>query len=105
MVKQYPHIITITSKTGTRDDEGNWEQSGTTTIVSLKCRFEANAKGAMIVKEDGTQVVFSGIVFLPRVATELKPGSAVEVVNGSTVLSKARILRFSNGQLNARIWL
>lgn len=106
MVKQYPHIMTVKIfSAGSRDDKGNWVQSEENDPMEIPCRFEANAKSAMIVKEDGTQVVYSGTVYMEKQSDTIPPGAIVEVLAGETVLSKGSVLRFSNGQLNARLWL
>lgn len=106
MVKQYPHTITITTyPSGTRDEDGNPLQGTPTTTTATKCRYEPNQKAAMIVKEDGTEVVYSGTVFMPLSSLHISPGATAEVKNGDQVLSNGKVLRFSKGQINMRLWL
>lgn len=105
MVKQYPHILKTTVITGsTQDGNGNWT-GGTPTEVQTPCRFEPNEKSGFIKADDGSQIVYDGIVYLPLPATEIAPGTQVEVLNGATVLSNGSVKRFSSAQLNARVWL
>jgi hypothetical protein len=105
MVKQYPHTVTIKTMTdATQDANGNMVPGVPTDLV-MTGRYEpANGNGT-VEATDGTRINYTGIVYLPLPASSLKPGSPVEVKNGATVLCIGKILRFSLGQLNARIWL
>lgn len=105
MVTQYPHILKTKVINGsTQDSNGDWT-GGTETDVETACRFEPNSKNGFIKADDGSQVVYDGIVYLPLPATEIAPGTTVEVTSGAIVLSKDTVKRFSAGQLNAKVWL
>jgi len=105
MVKQYPHTIVLTIPSGTvKDGNGNYAV-GTPTITSLSGRYEPSSGNGTVEAADGTRINYSGICYLPLPSGSLKPGTPVTVKNGSAVLLQGKILRFSMGQLNARIWL
>lgn len=102
---QYPHIISITTKSGSyQNANGNWVPA-TETTVEKAGRYEPNSTNGMITAADGTRINYDGIVYLPLPQTALAPGAKVVVIKGAAVLLKGTIKRFSEGQLNARIWL
>lgn len=104
MVKQYPHTITVTIKTGSSKVSGNW-QPGTEITTDKNCRYEPNKGNGVIAAADGTQINYDGIVYMPLPQTYLQPGTEVEVKDGATVLLKGTVKQCSIGQLNARLWL
>ena len=105
MVKQYPHTISITTKSGsTKDGNGNWT-SGTDTTVDKAGRYEPRSGNGYINDADGSRIYYDGIVYFPLPQSTLAPGTKVVVKNGAEVLCTSTVKRFSAGQLNARIWL
>jgi hypothetical protein len=105
VVKQYPHILKLISiAESSQDGNGNWIPGGQTE-VERSCRFETNAKGALVATDDGETVVYDGIIYLPLPADQISIGTTVQVLDGATVLSNRSVKKFSRGQLNARIWL
>jgi hypothetical protein len=105
VVKQYPHTLKLTTiGSGTQDSEGNWIPGGSTE-VEKPCRFETNDRGAIVATDDGAEIVYDGIIYLPLPADQIAPGTTVQVLDGVTVLSNRTVKKFSRGQLNARIWL
>lgn len=105
MVKHYPHTLVVThAATSTQDASGNWV-TGVETTTELNCRAEPNKGNAFITAEDGNRINYEWIVFIPLPVTAIKLGSMVTVKNAATVLSQNKVLRFSEGQLNARVWL
>ena len=105
MITQYPHTLKYTTVTGAAQDSSlNWT-SGTPTTVETPCRFEPETRTVIIEAADGKQVQVTGNVFMPLPAISIQPGTAIEVLNGATVLSKGKVQRHSAGQLNQRIWL
>lgn len=105
MVKQYPHTLkqTVVGES-VQDGSGNWVPSAET-ITEKDCRFEPSSGDAFVKLDNGTTVMYDGIVYLPLPAADIAPGTSIEVMNGATVLSKGTVKRFSAGQLNARLWL
>jgi len=105
MIEQYPHIITLTVVTGkTMNANGDWV-GGSTETKDIKCRFEPNSKNGFIVGADGNRIEYDGTVYMPLPVDTIAPGTQAQVKHGATVLSKGSVKRFTEGQLNARLWL
>lgn len=103
MVKQYPHKLTATIVSGsTQDENGNWVP-GTSETKEADCRAEANGRGDIIHLSDGSQYVFAWIVYMPKGATPIPEGA--EVTATSSPAASGQVKRFSQGQLNSRLWL
>jgi len=105
MVRQYPHRLVITTKSGsTQDGNGNW-QPGTETTTEKICRAEPNSRNATVKAEDGTAIQFDFNVYMPLPVDTIAVGTKIEVYSGDELLSTNTVKRFSKGQLNARLWL
>lgn len=102
MVTQYPHTITVKSLSGdsTQDSNGNWVQ-GSESSFEFKGRFETNSRSNFLKAADGSQIVYSGIIYAPFSTPNIALGTNIEVDNGT----KGNVLQFSRGQLNVRIWI
>lgn len=103
MVTQYPHTLTYTSKPNSvKDINGNWS-TGTGTTVTIQCRAEPNTRNAFITVADGSRVVYDYTVYMaPQPAIPL--GASVTIDMGGVTLTNTAKM-FSQGQLNARLWL
>lgn len=105
MVIQYPHVLTATVMApATRDDAGNYVP-GAATNLDATCRAEPNSGGRYVVVADGTQVFFSWMVYLPKGSPAIPEGSHVVITQDGNSIGSGKVLRFSAGQLNCRIWL
>jgi hypothetical protein len=106
MVKQYPHTLILTAVEDTpMDGNGNWI-TGHEVSISLKGRAEPNSKGQMIASQDGTQVLFDWMVYMPLPADEITPGTRIVLKDeDGNQFGEGTIKRYSRGQMNARIWL
>ena len=120
-MKQYPHFLFIHSiPENTQDDNGNWIEA----VVEVQdppvepapewllhsiCREETNGKGATINGIDGSALIFSSTIYLPKSATRIKEGTEVTINEASDNSGferiKKQVLKFEVGQLNCRIWL
>ncbi len=112
-VKQYPHFLymkTMHSETQ-RDNSGNWIQSDEQYMFHCECREEMNSgvKNSSIAAQDGTQIVYSYIIYAPKNTARLNPGTSVLVMEekdiDSVKLVEKQVLRFEAGQLACRIWV
>lgn len=103
MVVQYPHTLTakIISESY-QDDDGNWMPGGVSTR-QITCRAEPNGSGRQIQLADGSLITYSWIVYMPKATQPLPNGIVVAVDSSPSALGK--VLRFSQGQLNSRLWL
>lgn len=105
MVVQYPHTLTakIISESY-QDDDGNWVL-GVDYTRAINCRVEVpiNASGKQVALSDGSVVTCSWVVYMPKGTTPLPNGTLVTV--NCSPGATGRVLRFSQGQLNSRLWL
>ena len=105
MVVQYPHTINVTGPTvSVQDGSGNWVNTAQTDFI-LPCRFEPAGSRGLVPGPDGKLINYNWIVYMPIPALDIKPGFAVRIYDGATLIAKDNVLRYSKGQLNARIWL
>lgn len=85
-----------------QDTEGNWIP-GVPEIKTYICRAEPNGGGRMIFTADQRQIVYSFTVYMPKGSRPIPDGSMIEV--NSSPVCKGKVLRFSEGQLNSRLWV
>jgi hypothetical protein len=106
VTRQYPHqlIATTFEQDAEQDDNGNWVVPDSSLLTQL-CRAEPNSKGSFITGVDGKQIVYAWNIYLPLPVTELKPGTKVSIEWNGNKIGQGTVIRFSRGQLNARIWL
>jgi hypothetical protein len=105
MAVQYPHKIQLTTVSGSvQDGQGNWT-AGTESTVEKSCRAEPNSSSGLIATADGSKVNYSWTVYLPLPVDPIAPGTVVKILSGARVLCNDKVIRFSEGQLNARVWL
>lgn len=110
MVMQYPDTISyVSSSNATYDDNtGKWTPGTPGAPTESKCRYEASSGNGWISTEGGERINYSGIIYLPKDAPAIKPGTEVSVTveraEGNIVI-KDKVLRFFRGQLNARVWV
>jgi hypothetical protein len=113
---------------------GNWT-AGATTTYTCKCRAEVNGTGRQIAGKDGSLMDYAFTCYLPKIAAIIPDGSQYIIISGAeitiggrsitvesafidveddlvsvdvttaTVIASGKVKRFSNGQLNSRIWL
>lgn len=106
MVTQYPHTITVKSLSGdsAQDSNGNLVP-GSESSFEFKGRFETNARSLFLQAADGNRIVYSGIIYAPFSTPNMAPGTSLEAKNGSDTIATGKVLQFSRGQLNVRIWI
>lgn len=103
---QYPHILSVKIVTGaSQDADGNWIP-GETVMRTQSCRAEPNQRQSyQITGVDGNKIQFDWTVYMPVRVMSMPVGSEVTITWNSEIVAMGRILRFSNGQLNTRLWL
>lgn len=106
MISQYPHTIEITGPiTSHQDTFGNWINDAQQDIT-LACRFEPAGANGLIPGADGTLINYNWVVYMPIPSIRIMPGNVVELFDAAGIQIVAdKVLRFSAGQLNARLWL
>lgn len=105
MVKQYPDTVKVTvTPPSTRDASGNYT-TPSPLVTEVTGRWEANGKGLYVATEGGQQIVYSGIVYLPKGTAKPPYGAKVDVYRDTVLIAKGQVQNFSAGQLNCRLWL
>lgn len=109
-VKQYPYYLYVHQVTGSSQDEnGDFVQGTESWVFHSMCREETNGKGAEVRTEDGDNIIFSSVMYLPKGTTEITAGTEVTVSNiessESEIRIKGDVLKFDKGQLNCRLWV
>lgn len=105
MVKYYTDTVKVTvTAPSVKDASGNYTLP-TTTTTEVKGRWEANGKGLYVAAMNGEQIVYSGIVYLPKGTAQPPYGAKVEVYRDGLLAAKGQVQNFSAGQLNCRLWL
>ncbi|HZF64199.1 MAG TPA: hypothetical protein VEZ55_06940 [Chitinophagaceae bacterium] len=110
MIVQYPDVMSFSSaENASTDGSGNWQAGSNGSTTSINCRYEPGSGYGFVVATDGKRINYTGIAYLPKTAPEIKEGSVVQIVikreGQSDIVMKEKALRFSRGQLNARVWL
>jgi hypothetical protein len=109
MIIQYPHILkfdVITGGVEEVDENGDTViVPGQTTTIEVKCRFEPNADGELIVSADGAKLDFGWIVYMPLDQVEIESGTVIRGYNGDDLIAEGDVKRYNKGQLNARAWV
>lgn len=97
----------LTVEIGTVQDGNGDFVPGTKEIIEKDCRAEPSGGNGYIKTADGTAVNYSWIVYFGLPVDKIVEGTEIEVVDQKTLESilKDKVLRFSRGQLNARVWL
>lgn len=107
MVTQYPHSLVVhVVNESVQDDNGNWSDQTDEWVIHSICRVEPNGKGSVINGQDGKAIVYADTVYMP-LGTAKIPAMSEVIVYGQDGATKAtgKVINFSNGQLNARLWL
>ena len=108
MVTQYPHSLVVhVVNESVQDDNGNWSDQTDEWVIHSICRVEPNGKGSVINGQDGKAIVYADTVYMP-LGTAKHPlcseALLFTAVDGATKAT-GKVINFSNGQLNARLWL
>jgi len=105
MVTQYPHSITITVTPALFADESGNLEGGKEVNHLFSCRAEPASGNGIIRTQNGEEVVYTWVVYLPSPGTEFSPGDAVEITLSNGSKYTGTIKRQSDGQLNSRLWV
>lgn len=109
MVEQYPYQLFVKEVPESNYDEnrGEWDNSGDTEWMPFGvCRDEGNGAGRKVVTTDGELYLYFWVIYCPLSVQEMKKGALIKVVDkDGNIRAEKRMVKFSRGQLNARIWL
>lgn len=109
MTVQYPHILKFDSASGaTTEIDENGDTviiPGVITTVEVQCRFEPNSKGQFLISNDGLQLYYAWMVYMPLGEVKLQSGMVITGFQNQEVIAFGTVQRFSEGQLNSTAWL
>lgn len=105
MVVQYPYILQVLFLTGsTQDANGNYQEQTETWANYCRCRDEAGA-GKKVTTVDGNVHDYSYLIQMPRGVEAIAPGTMVQVMQGSEVRAKGKVIYSRKDQMHSRIWV
>lgn len=107
MITKRPHILRyLTPGTNAvKDNNGDWTPGSPGIEMQVPCRYEPNGRGSTIASNDGSQIVYAGIIYMDVDAERVEYGTSVEVFNNEVSIFSGKAINFSNGQLNSRLWV
>lgn len=99
----------MTSEAATQNADGDFvsESEAQYTFLSM-CREETNGRGSKLEVGDGTFIVFTSLIQLPKDSASVVEGQKVAVFDDAACTSlrvSGECLKFDNGQLHNRLWL
>lgn len=105
-VIQYPHTVNFTGITDSHmDANGNWINTGSYNLT-IQGRAEPASANGLIAGPDGILIKYAWVIYLPLPINPIPVNTTVvSILNGSEFVGKGKVVRFSKGQFNARIWL
>lgn len=106
MVVQYPYVLEeYQVANATKDGSGDWSKPSAAWVEISKCRDEGNGGGNEVRLTDGTTIVYSSLIQLPRTCPAIKAGAMVRVLSNEVVRVEGKVLRYVADQLHSRLWL
>lgn len=104
-----------------QDDDGRFTAPAASWQMVGMGRAETNGRGSWVATADGRNIQFSATVYMPKGARHITEGDRVAVASrelteeetadmaslqmAGDVLISSECLRFSEGQLNTRMWI
>lgn len=109
MVTQYPHILKFNQVTGNvpyKDENGDTiVPSGTSVTIEIECRFEPNLFGNVITSNEGKQLLYAWTIYMPLGQQVIPNGVQFTGFKDLIQMAAGIILRYEEGQMNARAWV
>lgn len=106
MVRRFPHIATVTHGNGFNTEANGDITVGVDLTNSFPCRLESSSTDGNVRSVDGTKVDFNWVVYCGKDTTVLPVGANIIILDSKgEQLCADTIKKFSQGQLNSRIWL
>ncbi len=111
MVGQYPHRLYYKPGAATEpapdEDTGDWDiPAGDDTLKEVKCRAEMNGNNRTLALQDGSKLEYAFVVYLPKGTAQISKDVIVEILaEDGTVICKASVKQFHQGQLNRKLYV
>ncbi len=108
MVLQYPDTITIPQKAteGTKVN-GIWTQGTQPSEITQKGRYEPTTLNKETFIVDGNELKVKGVFYCPLNTEDVDIGIIISISNklNEVIVVKSKVLFFSRGQMNCRIFI
>jgi len=113
MVRQYPHRLTYaaadsSSPAPVPNENGDWTFPAgmdAPSAVQVACRAETNGTHQTIAGQDGRQLDYAFVVYLPKGTAPIDEGTAIEVHSDAGLLVQTVVKQFYSGQLNCKLYV
>lgn len=107
MVSFRPHRLKYEVVTeGYEDENGDYHEGESHFEGDIECRYERDGKPTEYAFDDGTTAVSHYIVYLDKDCKVFNRGDVIRLYDEKGELfTEKRVLEFSRGQLNARLWV
>ena len=106
---QYPDVLSYERVTGGGshyDEYGNLIIDPLVTeLIYLRCRAEANSKGAYLSGIDGNRIEFDWVVDMPLPFESIAVGVAIQIAREGVLRAKGNVKRSISNQIKERIWV
>lgn len=103
---RFPHNLYIAdAPSATIGTTGDWSVADGSYLLVSECREEPNGSGGTVRLTDGSERMFSSMIYLPLGITGIKAGAKLYVTDqDGTMRFEGEVLRFSPDQKHSRIW-
>lgn len=109
MVIQYPDNLkykSVSADSVYDQETGKWTKPVAGVSFENECRAEPNGEGKTIPSNDGHELKYSFIIYMPKTAAVFRYGQNVEVYSKENrLIFSGKVQAFSLGQFNARLWV
>ena len=105
-MERYPDSIIITLYGDPeQDSDGNYGAPPVSATHSSDCRFQPAGRANIIKGDDGEEIAFSYLVFMPLVESRFNFGDAIEGQHHSGYTITGKIKRHHNTQHHTKLWV
>ncbi|MCK9592709.1 MAG: hypothetical protein M0Q91_11960 [Methanoregula sp.] len=106
MVSQYPDTVTVShGATWKQQTDGDYEANAAASTFTSECRCEPASSNPVLRGDDGAEIAYQWIVYMPQTTTVFGFGDPVSMVLANATTYTGTVKRQSNGQLNSRLWV
>lgn len=110
MVVRFPHRLKydliITAEEAYQNENGDWVQSPPTVQeVFQACRMQPQGEGKTFKNQDGDDIEYSMIVYMPKGYELIPLNQDVEIFDGERKIGSGSVKRIHPSQLNVKAWL
>lgn len=103
---QYPDTVSILKKpVYEQDANGKFKPVGEGSTFTSDCRAEESGSNPLVIGDDGNQVIYSWVIYMPKTSEVLAFGDDVTLTRGDGSIHKSTLKRQRNGKFNSRLWV